>query len=175
MAEPVSRFEARFDSFDWMSRAISSGVLTERPPTYGGTVSNIVLQPIPRALWRDKPYKTSAYLVTLTFGDAYELRFTPEFTLASEAFVDFRGFGLIPSGLLLGVLLLSLERLTRAADYSPAAAFLYAPLIMTPLGWLGAGFNSDWTIDLLIVGGLSLLAARWISWRPRGAAAPSAS
>jgi hypothetical protein len=173
--ELITRFENRFDSFDWMSRAIAAGVFTERPPTYGGTTTNIIVQPVPRALWPDKPYKTSAYLVTLTFGDAFQLHFTPEFTLASESFVDFRWFGLIPGGFLFGVLLLSLERIARAAEYNPAAGFLYAPLIMTPLGWLGAGFNSDWTIGVLFVGGLSLVVARWISWRPQASASPSES
>jgi hypothetical protein len=168
----TARFEGRFEGFDWLSKAIAAGVFTERPPTYGGTTFNILVQPIPRALWHEKPYKTSAYLVTLTFGDAYELHFTPEFTLASESFVDFRWFGLIPGGMLLGVLILSLERLARAADRSPAAAFVYAPLIMTPLGWLQAGFNSDWTIGILFVGGLSLVVARWISSPPRERSGP---
>ena len=116
---------------------------------YGRSIIDFIVQPIPRFLMSEKVYKTSAY-ITQTFFPIFSKTFTPEYGLISESFLNFGILGVAMGGGIFGFLIRINEFVVNKYSNNKSFLLFYMPIILTPLGWLLAGFNSDTSVMFLL-------------------------
>lgn len=139
----------RFDSFDFLLWTAANYPPPGEDFLYGRTLIDFLVQPIPRAFYANKAYKTSAHLVDLQMPDL-ERRFTPEYTLLSELFINFSFPGVVAGGLVFGVLIRAMEAYLDQHRHNPTVKLWYMPLVMSVMFWLFAGLNSDTSVFFLM-------------------------
>lgn len=139
----------RFDSFDFLLWTAANFPPPGEEFLYGRTVLDFLVQPIPRALYPSKAYKTSAYLIDLQMPEV-ERRFTPEYTLLAELFINFSWAGIVAGGWAFGVFIRALEDFLDQHRRNPTVKLWYMPFVMSVMFWLFAGFNSDTSVFFLM-------------------------
>jgi hypothetical protein len=155
----------RFDAFDFWVMSMESFPSTS---TYllGRSLVDFVVQPIPRTVYPDKPYKTPAFLTQLLMPGT-RITFTPEYGLVTELFVNFWIPGVIFGAACFGVLMRVLEAYVNRHDQNPSLELLYAHNVMLPWGWMISGFNSDATVGLLMNLVFTIILLLFITMSPK--------
>ena len=100
-------------------------------PLYGKTVLAALVNPVPRAIWQDKPYGGGPELRNMIAPGSYSLdgRFLTSYTtgLPAEGLMNFRSWGPLLFGLVLGAILAGLRALyARQRLVTPLAVVFYS-------------------------------------------------
>ncbi len=152
----LDSFSSRFDSFDFLGQTLQTW---DEPYLYGRSLIDFAAQPLPRSLYPNKPPQTSLLLITKQEPEV-GTKFTPEFGMATELYINGGllavGFG----GLIFGALMAKAGRI-RAARLSGGRCLVVAPLVYLPSAWFLSGFNSFASVSAVFSVITSLVGA-WL-------------
>jgi hypothetical protein len=151
----------RFDSFDFLLWTVANYPTIDEDFLYGRSVVDFLVQPVPRAFYPNKRYKTSAFLIDLQMPDV-ERRFTPEYSLIAELYINFWIPGVLVGALLWGVFVRCLDTYIDLHRRNPTVQLWYMPLVFSVMFWLFAGLNSDTSVYVLMSTAQTWLVRRFL-------------
>jgi len=157
----VNRLVARFDALDFLAVTLHRFPAADQGFLLGRSAVDFLVQPLPRALFSAKPYKTSALLTGVLFPD-YPRTFTPEYSLIAEAYINFGVLSVPLAGLLFGTIVRAIGEYLEAHRHNPSVLFWWAPVVTAPMAWLMSGFNSDASVGVIMNLVLGLLVLKVI-------------
>jgi hypothetical protein len=132
---------ARFDTFDFLAMVVNKYIASGQHFLAGRSFFDLLIQPVPRSLYPDKPSQTSAFLTGIFYPELGRI-WTPEYGMIAELYINFWVFGVIIGAVLFGILIRALDDYLQRHRHSPAILFWYAPLVTIPMSWTMSGFNS---------------------------------
>jgi hypothetical protein len=162
----VEQFAVRFDSFDFFASIVDRCTHNDCDYLYGRSLADFLVQPIPRSLMPDKVYKTSA-LLTQTYFPSLPHTFTPEYGLITELFINIGALGVAMGGVVLGVFTRVVDLVVSSNSSNVSFMLFCLPIILTPLGFFLAGFNSDTSIMFIMNSLLSLVLVSFLYYPKR--------
>jgi hypothetical protein len=160
----LERVISRADLFDFFVWSLDDFPTNEQTYLFGRSVLDFLLQPIPRALYPDKPSQTSAFLIGQLLSE-YHRDWTPEFGLITELYINFWILGIVIGAMMFGVVIRVMETYIDLNISNPSVRFWYAPLLTVSLGWFLQGFNSPTSITFITSTILSCIVLAFIARR----------
>lgn len=136
-----------FSRFDAIDNYISIYPYINGQRSYGSSFSSIILQPVPRSIYRDKPLLFNTFLTQRYYPQAYSDNVTFDFSVFPEALYNFGQIGLILLGIYLGIVFKFINDFFSRAYQSNDPCFcaiIYSQLYLYPIfvlisGWIDSG------------------------------------
>lgn len=140
----------RFDYLEMFSKGLSYSYDVESD--YGLSLLSVVVQPIPRAFWTDKPENFSTSMTRALLPQNYDIGVTANFNSLNEFIYSFGLIGVVVGGSFLGVLLFFSYQLFRNSFCRPYLTVFYLSVVFPYIttGFI-AGYINDLALPLAIL------------------------
>jgi hypothetical protein len=139
--------------FDYLENfSIGEVYANSLEPDWGASMLEVVVQPIPRAIWKDKPETFSTYMTKSLAPDVFDIGVTGNFNAVNEFIRAFGSIGTVLGGIFFGGLLTYVYRQFSRARNHPYLAVYYVCVIFPyfELGFL-AGYANDLGLPLFMM------------------------
>ena len=154
MAETVIKGLNPFDNF----LLVLEKFPYDRELLWGASFWHLLVQPVPRCLWPEKPYLFNAEMMRQFKPISFRAGIGSTFSGLAELYVNLYWAGIIVGGALFGFLAKVLNAYYYKEKQNPGYLFWYKEIYMLPVSWLAVGFiNTSKNINLVILTILSLL------------------
>lgn len=141
----VTRFNAAFENLIHLLN------LSEREFLWGKSFVDFLYQPIPRAIFPDKPYLFGMAMTKKIYPEFFARGGGTSFGLIPEAFMNFHIGGVILFGMVFGFLIGFLQKLYFYNRENPFFVFFYINLFTVPWGWLAGGLVNSGMNEIIIL------------------------
>jgi hypothetical protein len=140
----------RFDYLENFAKA--HRYLATEDPDWGASMIGVILQPVPRALWREKPDNFSTSMTRELLPQNLEIGVTANFNSLNEFIRAFGSLGIVIGGVVLAIILATTYCVFDAAVDKPYLATYYVVVLFKYVGMgFYAGFVNDLALDAFVL------------------------
>jgi hypothetical protein len=133
----------RFDYLENFAKA--DRYLATRDPDWGISLLDVLVQPVPRAFWAQKPENFSTSMTRELLPQNLAIGVTANFNSLNEFVKAFGGFGILIGGVVLAFILVVSYCVFEAAEDDPYIAAYY---VIALFKYVGTGFYAGFVNDL---------------------------
>jgi hypothetical protein len=132
--------------FDYLENfAKGERYLTTTDPDWGASLVEVLMQPVPRAIWPQKPENFSTSMTRQLLPQNLEIGVTANFNSLNEFVQAFGGFGVLIGGVILAFILAISYCVFDATEGNPYMAVYYVVVLFS---YMGTGFFAGYVNDL---------------------------